>query len=67
MKKYLPFSLLFLLLTLTAYAQERNTQLTIQVTSVEGDNLKGQSLRLPRPTTNWDTVLCHLMPTGNAP
>ena len=46
MKKYLPFSLLFLLLTLTAYAQERNTQLTIQVTSVEGDNLKGQSLKI---------------------
>lgn len=46
MKKYLPFSLLFLLLTLTAYAQERNTQLTIQVTSVEGDNLKGQSLKV---------------------
>jgi VCBS repeat-containing protein len=46
MKRFLPFSLLFLLLALTANAQERNTRLTIQVTSVEGDNLKGQTLSL---------------------
>lgn len=46
MKQFLPFSLIFLLLALTANAQERNTRLTIQVTSVEGDNLKGQSLTL---------------------
>ena len=46
MKQFLPFSLLFLLLALTANAQERNTRLTIQVTSVEGDNLRGQSVTL---------------------
>lgn len=46
MKKITPFYLLFLLLTLTAHAQERNTQLTIQVTSVDGDNLKGQSVKV---------------------
>lgn len=44
MKHFLPLSLLFLFLALTANAQTRDTQLTIQVTSVEGDNLKGQSL-----------------------
>lgn len=46
MKKIIPFYLLFLLLTLTAHAQERNTQLTIHVTSVDGDKLKGQSLKV---------------------
>ena len=46
MKKNLPLTLLFLLLGLTASAQSLDKQLTIEVTSVEGDNLKGQSLTL---------------------
>ena len=39
-------SFLLFLPSLTISAQERNKQLTIQVTSVDGDNLKGQSLTL---------------------
>ena len=46
MKHFIPLPFLFLLLALTANAQERNTQLTIQVTSVEGDYLKGQRLKV---------------------
>ena len=46
MKQFLPLTLLFLLLGLTANAQSRDKQLTIEVTSVEGDNLKGQTLTL---------------------
>ena len=46
MKHFLPLTLLLLVLGLTANAQERNKKLTIQVTSVEGDNLKGQILTL---------------------
>lgn len=46
MKHFLQLTLLFLLLGLTANAQSRDKQLTIQVTSVEGDNLKGQTLTL---------------------
>lgn len=46
--KYLrPLSLLLLLLlTLTANAQSRNKKLTIQVTSLPGDNLNGQRITL---------------------
>ena len=46
MKHFLPLTLLFLVLGLTAGAQSRNKQLTIQVTSVEGDNLQDQSITL---------------------
>ena len=46
MKHFLPFTLLFLVLGLTAGAQSRNKQLTIQVTSVDGDNLQDQSITL---------------------
>lgn len=38
--------LLAVLFSLSSTAQQRNKQLTIQVTSVEGDNLKGQPLTL---------------------
>ena len=45
--KQLFYTLLFLLLpALTINAQQRNKKLIIQVTSVEGDHLNGQSLTL---------------------
>jgi hypothetical protein len=44
--KYIFNIILLLLLALPMTAQERNTQLTIVVSSVEGDNLKGQTIVL---------------------
>lgn len=61
-KRYI-FTFIIMLLTLTSWAQQRKTTLTIQVTSVEGDYLEGQAVTLRQ--TEWDVSYGNLTLDAN--